>query len=104
MHLIENLKFAGERFELLLEIHRNCFCEIFFTFEGDFNNEDDDCWTPEEFEGHVVKEREGKRSLLTLDLQVTLKDMVEALVYVKQKQKAFTVKQYGCLVGMIVNL
>jgi hypothetical protein len=47
--------------------------------EGDFNNEDDDNWTPEEFEGHVVKEREGKRPLLTGDLQVTLKDGVGTL-------------------------
>ena len=29
--------------------------------EGDFNNEDDEDWTQEEFESHVVKEREGKR-------------------------------------------
>ena len=40
--------------------------------EGDFNNEDDEGWTEEEFESHVVKEREGKRPLLTRDLQVTL--------------------------------
>ncbi|XP_072994308.1 calmodulin-binding protein 60 B-like isoform X1 [Typha latifolia] len=44
--------------------------------EGDFNNEDDDGWTEEEFEGHVVKEREGKRPLLTGELQVTLKEGV----------------------------
>ncbi|EEF37695.1 calmodulin binding protein, putative [Ricinus communis] len=44
--------------------------------EGDFNNEDDDNWTPEEFDSHVVKEREGKRPLLTGDLQVTLKEGV----------------------------
>ncbi|KAE8728631.1 Calmodulin-binding protein 60 B [Hibiscus syriacus] len=42
--------------------------------EGDFNNEDDDNWTQEEFDSHVVKEREGKRPLLTGDLQVILKD------------------------------
>ncbi|KAJ9168926.1 hypothetical protein P3X46_020402 [Hevea brasiliensis] len=47
--------------------------------EGDFNNEDDDNWTQEEFESHVVKEREGKRPLLTGDLQVTLKDGVGTL-------------------------
>ncbi|XP_059437324.1 calmodulin-binding protein 60 C-like [Corylus avellana] len=47
--------------------------------EGDFNNEDDDNWTREDFEGHVVKEREGKRPLLTGDLQVTLKDGVGTL-------------------------
>ncbi|KAJ4703379.1 Calmodulin binding protein-like protein [Melia azedarach] len=47
--------------------------------EGDFNNEDDDNWTQEEFESHVVKEREGKRPLLTGDLQVTLKEGVGTL-------------------------
>lgn len=44
--------------------------------EGDFNNEDDDGWTQEEFDSHVVKEREGKRPLLTGDVQVTLKEGV----------------------------
>ncbi|PRQ37481.1 putative CALMODULIN-BINDING PROTEIN60 [Rosa chinensis] len=44
--------------------------------EGDFNNEDDEGWTEEEFESHVVKEREGKRPLLTGELQVTLKEGV----------------------------
>ncbi|XP_008800271.1 calmodulin-binding protein 60 B [Phoenix dactylifera] len=47
--------------------------------EGDFNNEDDDDWTEEEFEGHVVKEREGKRPLLTGDLQVSLREGVGTL-------------------------
>lgn len=47
--------------------------------EGDFNNEDDEGWTQEEFESHVVKEREGKRPLLTGDLQVTLKEGVGSL-------------------------
>ncbi|GKV00494.1 hypothetical protein SLEP1_g13170 [Rubroshorea leprosula] len=47
--------------------------------EGDFNNEDDEEWTQEEFESHVVKEREGKRPLLTGDLQVTLKEGVGTL-------------------------
>ncbi|XP_022715982.1 calmodulin-binding protein 60 B-like isoform X2 [Durio zibethinus] len=47
--------------------------------EGDFNNEDDDNWTQEEFDSHVVKEREGKRPLLTGDLQVVLKDGVGTL-------------------------
>ncbi|XP_012444516.1 calmodulin-binding protein 60 B [Gossypium raimondii] len=45
-----------------------------FVLEGDFNNEDDDNWTEEEFDSHIVKEREGKRPLLTGDLQVMLKD------------------------------
>ncbi|KAK3188106.1 hypothetical protein Dsin_027667 [Dipteronia sinensis] len=47
--------------------------------EGDFNNEYDDNWTEEEFESHVVKEREGKRPLLNGDLQVTLKEGVGTL-------------------------
>ncbi|CAH9147972.1 unnamed protein product [Cuscuta epithymum] len=47
--------------------------------EGDFNNENDDDWTQEEFESHVVKEREGKRPLLNGDLQVTLKEGVGTL-------------------------
>ncbi|KAF8033586.1 hypothetical protein BT93_C0008 [Corymbia citriodora subsp. variegata] len=47
--------------------------------EGDFNNEDDEGWTQEEFESHVVKEREGKRPLLTGELQITLKEGVGTL-------------------------
>ncbi|CAN4117439.1 unnamed protein product [Withania somnifera] len=46
---------------------------------GDFSNEDDDGWTEEEFESHIVKERDGKRPLLTGDLQVILKDGVGSL-------------------------
>ncbi|PUZ76147.1 hypothetical protein GQ55_1G266600 [Panicum hallii var. hallii] len=44
--------------------------------EGDFNKEEDEDWTEEEFENNIVKEREGKRPLLTGDLQVTLKEGV----------------------------
>lgn len=47
--------------------------------EGDFNEEVDDDWTKEHFEGHEVKERDGKRPLLTGDLQVTLKEGVGTL-------------------------
>ncbi|RWW40948.1 hypothetical protein BHE74_00053602, partial [Ensete ventricosum] len=47
--------------------------------EGDFNDEDDENWTEEDFESHVVKEREGKRPLLTGDVQVSLKDGVGSL-------------------------
>lgn len=47
--------------------------------EGDFNNEDDDDWTPEDFESHVVKEREGKRPLLHGEVHVTLKEGVGTL-------------------------
>jgi len=47
--------------------------------EGDFNNEDDDNWSEEDFDSHIVKEREGKRPLLAGDLQVTLKEGVGTL-------------------------
>jgi len=47
--------------------------------DGEFNNEDDDDWTEEEFENNVVKEREGKRPLLTGELQVSLKEGVGTL-------------------------
>ncbi|KAG1326931.1 calmodulin-binding protein 60 C [Cocos nucifera] len=47
--------------------------------EGDFNKEDDDDWTEEEFESHVVKEREGRRPLLTGELQVLLREGVGSL-------------------------
>ncbi|KAJ0984226.1 hypothetical protein J5N97_002582 [Dioscorea zingiberensis] len=47
--------------------------------EGDFNNEDDEDWTEDDFESHVVKEREGKRPLLTGDLSVSLKEGVGTL-------------------------
>ncbi|XP_073289593.1 calmodulin-binding protein 60 D-like isoform X1 [Primulina huaijiensis] len=49
------------------------------TLEGDFNNEDNEDWNEEEFESHIVKEREGKRPLLTGDLQVCLKEGVGTL-------------------------
>ncbi|KAK9947377.1 hypothetical protein M0R45_003006 [Rubus argutus] len=47
--------------------------------EGDFNEEVEDGWTKEHFENHEVKEREGKRPLLTGDLQVILKEGVGTL-------------------------
>ena len=48
--------------------------------EGDFNHEDDDDeWTREDFEYHVVKEREGKRPLLAGELKVSLKGSVGSL-------------------------
>lgn len=47
--------------------------------EGDFNNEDEEGWSQEDFESHIVKEREGKRPLLTGDLQVILKEGVGTL-------------------------
>nr|DAD27365.1 TPA_asm: hypothetical protein HUJ06_028833 [Nelumbo nucifera] len=47
--------------------------------EGDFNDEADEEWTKEHFESYEVREREGKRPLLTGDLQVTLKQGVGTL-------------------------
>ncbi|CAL5411162.1 unnamed protein product [Camellia sinensis] len=47
--------------------------------EGDFNNEDEEGWSQEEFESRIVKERDGKRPLLTGDLQVILKEGVGTL-------------------------
>ncbi|GFP99492.1 hypothetical protein PHJA_002093300, partial [Phtheirospermum japonicum] len=47
--------------------------------EGDFNKEDDEGWSQEEFESHIVKEREGRRPLLTGELIVTLKEGVGTL-------------------------
>eukprot|EP00250_Pteridium_aquilinum_P026400 c32954_g1_i1 orf=304-2286(-) len=46
--------------------------------DGDFANDDEE-WTAEDFENHVVKERDGKRPLLTGDLTVTLKEGVGTL-------------------------
>ncbi|XP_051128554.1 calmodulin-binding protein 60 D-like [Andrographis paniculata] len=47
--------------------------------EGDFNNEDRDGWSQEEFESNIVREREGKRPLLAGDLQVALNGGVGTL-------------------------
>ncbi|XP_058214500.1 calmodulin-binding protein 60 E [Rhododendron vialii] len=47
--------------------------------EGDFNEEIGEDWTKDDFENHEVKEREGKRPLLTGDLQVILKEGVGTL-------------------------
>ncbi|CAG7907101.1 unnamed protein product [Brassica rapa] len=47
--------------------------------EGDFNDEDDEDWTREHFESFEVKEREGKRPILTGDTQVVLKEGVGTL-------------------------
>ncbi|CAA6672265.1 unnamed protein product [Spirodela intermedia] len=47
--------------------------------QGDFTGEDDENWTAEHFESFEVKEREGKRPLLTGELQVALKAGVGTL-------------------------
>ncbi|CAH8352916.1 unnamed protein product [Eruca vesicaria subsp. sativa] len=47
--------------------------------DGDFNDEDDEDWTREHFDSFVVKEREGKRPILTGQTHVVLKDGVGTL-------------------------
>ncbi|XP_073156018.1 calmodulin-binding protein 60 C-like [Henckelia pumila] len=47
------------------------------TLQGDFDDDDD--WSREEFESHVVKVREGKGPLLAGDLKLTLKEGVGTL-------------------------
>ncbi|KAG2310797.1 hypothetical protein Bca4012_025306 [Brassica carinata] len=47
--------------------------------DGDFTGEDDEDWRKEDFESHVVRERQGKRPLLTGDVYVTLKEGVGTL-------------------------
>ncbi|KAL8262455.1 hypothetical protein R6Q59_023804 [Mikania micrantha] len=47
--------------------------------EGDFNEEVDDNWSVDHFESQEVKAREGKRPLLTGELQVTLIEGVGTL-------------------------
>lgn len=46
--------------------------------DGDFGNDDED-WSQEDFERNVVKERDGKRPLLTGDSFITLKEGVGTL-------------------------
>ncbi|KAJ8634627.1 hypothetical protein MRB53_008894 [Persea americana] len=57
----------------------SCARLLVVVLKGDFNNEDDGDWPWEEFERHVMKEREGKRPLLTGDLKVSLKEGVGSL-------------------------
>ncbi|VVA92728.1 unnamed protein product [Arabis nemorensis] len=47
--------------------------------EGDFNDEDNEDWTREHFDNFEVKEREGKRPILTGDTYVILKEGVGTL-------------------------
>ncbi|MCO5576816.1 hypothetical protein L7F22_030636 [Adiantum nelumboides] len=47
--------------------------------EGDFSNDEEEGWTYEDFENHVVKERDGKRPLLTGDLTISLKEGIGTL-------------------------
>ncbi|XP_051133041.1 calmodulin-binding protein 60 A [Andrographis paniculata] len=47
--------------------------------EGDFNGDDEENWTLDEFASNIVREREGKKPLLTGDLILTLKDGIGLL-------------------------
>jgi hypothetical protein len=47
--------------------------------EGDFAADDEENWSQEEFENAVVRERDGKRPLLTGELSVVLKNGVGIL-------------------------
>lgn len=42
--------------------------------EGDFDGDEGDHWTPEEFKNNIVREREGKKPLLTGDVFLYLKE------------------------------
>ena len=42
--------------------------------EGDFDGDENDNWTVEEFKNNIVREREGKKPLLTGDAFVNLKE------------------------------
>lgn len=44
--------------------------------EGDFDGEEGDNWTPEEFKNNIVREREGKKPLLTGEPAINLNDGV----------------------------
>ncbi|GAB2212832.1 hypothetical protein Drorol1_Dr00020828, partial [Drosera rotundifolia] len=41
--------------------------------DGDFNQDDEENWTAEEFDRHIVRERDGRRPLLAGKVQVSLK-------------------------------
>ena len=42
--------------------------------EGDFDGDEGENWTPEEFKNNIVREREGKKPLLTGDVLLNLKE------------------------------
>lgn len=44
--------------------------------DGDFGADDKEDWTEDEFNANLVREREGKRPLVTGDLMITLRDGV----------------------------
>lgn len=47
--------------------------------EGDFTADDEDTWAQSDFDNAVLKERDGKRPLLTGELTITLKEGVGTL-------------------------
>lgn len=47
--------------------------------EGDFEGDEEEDWTDKDFDSHVVREREGKRPLLTGDLLINLKEGIGIL-------------------------
>lgn len=81
--------------------------------EGDFAHDDDEDWSLEDFRNHEVKEREGKRPLLTGDLTVSLKDGVGILgelvftdnsSWIRSRKFRLGVKiSAGCLNGLHVR-
>ncbi len=60
--------------QVLSEGEESCSKLDVVVLQGDFTANDDENWPQADFETFVVKEREGKRPLLTGDLSVTLKD------------------------------
>ncbi|GLU21422.1 hypothetical protein SLE2022_375640 [Rubroshorea leprosula] len=48
--------------------------------EGDFDGDEEDNWTLEEFKNNIVREREGKKSLLNGDAFVILKEGIGSVV------------------------
>jgi hypothetical protein len=60
--------------QVLSEGEESCSKLDVVVLQGDFTADDDENWPQADFETFVVKEREGKRPLLTGDLSVTLKD------------------------------
>lgn len=47
--------------------------------EGDFDGDEKDDWTPEEFKNNTVKERDGRKPLLTGDIIMILRDGIGSL-------------------------
>jgi len=55
----------GKEFQIKVEI---------VVLEGDFESGEDDDWTAQEFNNNIVKEREGKRPLISGDVFIALVD------------------------------